>query len=46
MYIHDPSALNVMSCGSKAVGIKPLTERAFGPVSGITAMEFEPLLTA
>src|SRR5262245_405647 len=46
MYIHEPSALNVMSCGSKAVGISPLTVLAFRPVSGMTAIEFAPLLTA
>ena len=46
MYIHEPSWLNVTSCGSNAVGISPLTEYAFRPFSGMTAIEFEPLLTA
>src|SRR4029077_20054318 len=46
MYIHLPSALNVMSCGSYAVGISPATLFALPPLSGITAMEFDPLLTA
>src|SRR5262245_30283310 len=46
MYIHLPSALNVMSCGSYAVGIRPATLFALPPLSGITAIEFEPLLTA
>src|SRR5262249_36644268 len=46
MYIHEPSALNVMSCGSYAVGIRPLTVFAFRPFRGMTAIEFDPLLTA
>src|SRR5262245_28851972 len=46
MYIHLPSALSVMSCGSYAVGIKPATLFALPPRSGITAIEFDPLLTA
>src|SRR5262249_43175747 len=45
-YMNDPSALNVPSCGSYAVGIRPRTEFALRPVTGITAMEFAPLLTA
>ena len=46
MYIHDPSALNVTSCGSYAVGINPLTRCAPPPVSGTTAIALAPLLTA
>src|SRR5262249_61358764 len=46
MYSHEPSALNVMSCGSYAVGMRPLTLLAFMPESGITAIEFDPLFTA
>src|SRR5262245_23297827 len=46
MYIHRPSALKVMSCGSYAVGIRPRTLLARRPLSGITATEFAPALTA
>ena len=46
MYIWLPSALKVTSCGSKAVGIRPTTLLANGPVSGMTAIEFAPELTA
>src|SRR5215468_574251 len=46
MYIHEPSALKVTSCGSQAVGMSPSTLLAFVPSSGITAIEFAPLLTA
>ena len=46
MYIHEPSALKVTSCGSYAVGISPLTRCAPPPVSGMTAIELAPLLTA
>src|SRR5262249_52978616 len=46
MYIHLPSSLNVTSCGSYAVGMRPMMWWAFDPDSGITAREFDPLLTA
>src|SRR5262245_23782755 len=46
MYSQEPSALNVMSCGSNGVGMSALTLFAFGPDSGMTAIEFDPLLTA
>src|SRR5262245_3463762 len=46
MYIHEPSALKVMSCGSYAVGMRPLTLFALLPDSGMTAIEFAPLFTA
>ena len=46
MYIHEPSALNVTSCGSYAVGINPLTRCAPPPVSGTTAIALAPLFTA
>src|SRR5215831_11074121 len=46
MYIHEPSALNVMSWGSYAVGMRPATVFAFLPFSGMTATAFAPLFTA
>src|SRR5262245_24275801 len=46
MYIQAPSALKVTSCGSYAVGIRPLTLFARLPVSGMTAIELAPLFTA
>src|SRR6185436_17930223 len=46
MYIHAPSALNVMSCGSYAVGISEVTASDCRPDSGMTAIELAPLFTA
>src|SRR5215467_7498540 len=45
MYIHEPSALNVTSCGSYAVGMSAVTTGA-APASGMTAIELAPVLTA
>jgi hypothetical protein len=46
IYIQLPSALKATSVGSYAVGIRPIVLKACGPLRGITAIEFEPALTA
>src|SRR3954470_22110700 len=46
MYSHEPSALRVTSCGSYAVGMRPVTSAARRPDTGITAIELAPLFTA
>src|SRR6266481_1623509 len=46
IYIHLPSVLKATSVGSYAVGRRPMVLKAWKPVSGITAIELEPALTA